>query len=163
MEAKQFTNNELMEKLKEVEGLVRDMFKTVLRQKMNNKQELVAIEVMKRRIMDTNQVIRFIGVSRTYALSLMQRVAEQQEGYIYRRGSKKNRIASKLIYNEDSIIQEHNEKILQRFKEFDTVTVGDVVGLFGGIDQQEAKRIAIQFANKHNGYTFIENKLIKSG
>jgi hypothetical protein len=133
----------VMEKLDVIESLIRVM----VRQKMSNKQEKLMDEVTKRGRFSTQQVMDYVGVSRTQALIYMKNIGKNA-GYRFSKGDPKTKMSSALLYNESMVLKDQYQQITNLLKETKMVTLADLMRLFQ-MNLQGAKHLAQEYLELH--------------
>lgn len=158
-----YTINELGKILETFEGRFETMevlMRHLVRQKLSNKQEKLMDGVIKRGAMSVKQVMDCLNISRTYALTLMERLGKEI-GFAFFRGNREMRFPSRIVYDQSKVLKHQYTKIKELFSQKDYVTFHDLINVFA-TDLNGAKVIAHTFVSMNNGYGIHRNRVVKT-
>lgn len=146
--------SEICTRLEVIEGLLRSL----VRQRMSNKEELLHDEVKKRGSLAVTKVMGFLNISRTHALTIMRKVGNNP-GFNFRKGGQKSDEPSVIGYSESMIVVGRNKKINQLLDNEKIVPLHVIKTEFG-MNLEEAKQTVADYMETNKNCEIVEgNKL----
>ena len=169
MEQKKLTINQMENKLNEIISALdylkkftedtNSLVRFLLKQKLGNKSEKLIQEVQLMGRLNVKSVENLLGISKTWALKLMQKLGKV-DAYRFIEGDVATKSPSYILYDKNKVLEGQMKRISELFQQSDTIPFIKIMQELA-IDLEQARALAKQLTLMKDFKILDNNKLVR--